>query len=114
MGGTSAHQYHGLTPICSLTSYKPNIVPLLSDPAITSADSIPGMGCGTSWEEKDSHCPWILDISIFPFLTRVSIKDDFPIVPAIIAGAFVVVVVVLETSTVPLIPKTRPKSVARS
>lgn len=85
--GTSAHQYHGLTPICSLTSYKPKIVPLISLPTITSALSTPGSGLEMTSLIKDSQRPMIGFTSILPALVRAQMRGDFPRVPAIITGA---------------------------
>lgn len=80
--GTSAHQYHGLTPIPSLTSYRPYTVPLRSLPAMTSALSTPGNGEVMTWEMKDSHFPEMGETSNLPVEIRCVIREDFPIVPA--------------------------------
>ncbi len=82
--GTSAHQYHGLTPIASLTSYKPYTVPLKSLPTITSALSTPGRGDSMTWLMKDSHFPLMGVTSSLPDETREVIREDLPRVPAII------------------------------
>jgi hypothetical protein len=113
LGGTSAHQYHGDTPICSLISYSAKMVPLLSLPASTRADETPDAGSDTSCEVYDSHFPLIVSTLIFPEDIRESIRGDFPIVPAMmIEVAFERLVIVV--ASLPLVPVTSPKSFATS
>ena len=69
----------------------------------------------TSTVVKASHCPVVLEKSIFPPFTMASMRLDFPIVPTMTAGPQGKASDRLDTfETVPLVPVTCPKSRARS
>src|SRR5712692_11453512 len=87
LGVTSAHQYHGETPIVCDNSKTPKAVPRRSLPAITNPIATFGSGLETVAIRKLSHLPRKLVTSSFLARTSASITELLPSVPTITACA---------------------------
>src|SRR5262245_22117427 len=85
-GVTSAHQYHGDTPMACDISYRPYAVPRRSLPTITSALETPGQGCDTVAIRNVSQRPRNAATSSLPFAINCSSSAFLPKVPTSTTG----------------------------